>query len=100
MIKVYGASTCRFTRDLRLNLDNYHIPYEFCDINSSLSALKEFVLLRDKADCFKRQKEIGGIGIPVIVDGDIITNKWTTYLNKLGIEKILSSTEECVDKNC
>lgn len=100
MIKVYGASTCRFTRDLILNLDTYHIPYEFCDINSSLRALKEFVLLRDKADCFKRQKEIGGIGIPVIVDGDIITNKWTTYLNKLGIEKILSSTEECVDKNC
>ncbi len=100
MIKVYGANTCRFTRDLRMNLDHYNIPYEYCDINSSLKVLKEFVLLRDKADCFSRQKESGGIGIPVIVDGDIITNKWTKYLTELGVEKILSTTEECVDKNC
>lgn len=100
MIKVYGANTCRFTRDLKMNLDYYNIPYEYYDINSSLKTLKEFVLLRDKADCFERQKEIGGIGIPVIVDGDIVTNKWTKYLANLGIEKILSTTEECVDKNC
>ena len=100
MIKVYGSTLCRYTRDLRLNLDKYNIEYEFHDINSSLQELKDFMHIRDKYSIFDRQKEVGGIGIPVIIDGDIVTNRWVKYLESKGITKVLSYFEECVDKNC
>lgn len=100
MIKVYGATTCKYTRMLLNNLDIHKIEYDFIDINASLANLKEFVLIRDKASCFNMQRQVGGIGIPLIVDGSLITNKWTKYLENIGINKIISDSEECLDKNC
>jgi len=100
MIKIYGSHFCSQTRECRYNFDRFKIAYEFHDISGSLKELKEFLKYRDTNSCFHRVKEVGGIGIPLIVDDEVITLNWSKFLIEKGFKDIKSYNEECIDENC
>ncbi len=102
MIKVYGSDMCSKTRDFKYNLEENHIPYEYIDINASLSNMVEFLNIRDHSNKYNLMKEVGGIGIPTIMleNGNIIL-RWDNYLRDQGID-VKYSRKICIDdsKNC
>jgi glutaredoxin-related protein len=88
MLKVYGSSMCPDCRNCKNNFDKLGIEYEYIDINESLRNLKDFLILRDKEECFVRLKNINDIGIPALVDDDKVFTDWETYLKELGFTNI------------
>jgi glutaredoxin-related protein len=84
MLKVYGSPMCPDCRNCKINFDKYGVEYEYIDINASLKNLKEFLILRDREECFVRLKKIHDIGIPAIMDGHRVFTAWETYLKELG----------------
>jgi len=72
-MKYYGSHNCPDCVNFRSYLDLNDIPYEFIDINRNMANLKEFLRLRDTDPVFEAVKENGSVGIPAIIDGDLIT---------------------------
>lgn len=71
-IKVYTMETCPDCIEAKHKLLDDQ-DYKFIDIGKDVKNLKEFLLLRDNRDEFKKIKEKGSIGIPcfVYLDGSI-----------------------------
>lgn len=84
MLKVYGSSMCPDCRNCKLNFDKFGIEYEYIDINASIRNLKDFLILRDKEECFVRLKAVHDVGIPALVDEEKVFTDWETYLKEQG----------------
>ncbi len=86
MLKVYGSPLCPDCRNCTANFDLNHIPYEYIDIMGSLSALKDFLRMRDAYPVFDHLKAVNDIGIPAIEmeDGTVFTD-WEGYLSQRGL---------------
>lgn len=81
MLKIYGSMLCKDCVQCRKDLDAAGVAYEYTDFAENLSALKEFLAIRDTNPLFEDVKKAGGIGIPCIVleDGSI-TLSWEAYM--------------------
>lgn len=84
MYKIYGSNMCPDCIEAKRNFDKYNIEYEFIDITSSLSNLKEFLKLRDSTSFYDKAKAKGLIGIPTVVKED---GTLTYYYEKIVEEK-------------
>lgn len=65
-MKVYGSHLCEDTQKALKELKDV----EFRNISEDLSALKEFLAIRDNSPLYDEVKKNGGIGIPVFVLDD------------------------------
>lgn len=65
-MKVYGSHLCEDTQKALKELKDV----EFRNISEDLSALKEFLVIRDNSPLYDEVKKNGGIGIPVFVLDD------------------------------
>ena len=65
-MKVYGSHLCEDTQKALKELKGV----EFRNISEDLSALKEFLAIRDNNPLYDDVKKNGGIGIPVFVLDD------------------------------
>ncbi len=88
MIKVYGSKLCPDCESLKMNLDHYHIEYEYLDVCENLKYLKEFLSIRDSSPLYDEVKKNNSIGIPTIIDGDKIYLDWEAYLSNKGYQAI------------
>ncbi len=69
-MKVYGADICIDCRNFKHINKLRDLNLEYTNITADTTALKEFLMLRDKNDVFKECRENGGIGIPCFVSDD------------------------------
>lgn len=105
MLKIYGSKNCPDCVNLKRNLDEYHIEYEFIEVLDSLKNLKAFLILRDTHhEVFDRLIAIHDIGLPCCVDekGNVFTD-WETYLKNKGykiLEEEVKSTCSISGKGC
>ncbi len=76
MIKIYGMETCPQCSCVHEQIKGKENEYEFIDIGSHVSKLKEFLKIRDNDHIFDEIKVNGKIGIPCFVfeDGSISLN--------------------------
>jgi glutaredoxin-related protein len=76
LIKVYGTKLCPDCRNAIAQFDKAGVAYQFFDICTDLSYLKEFLSIRDHSRLFDQVKKNKSIGIPCIVleDGTITLN--------------------------
>ena len=95
MIKYYGSHNCPDCVSFRSYLDLNNIPYEFVDINRNMPNLKEFLRLRDTDPVFDSVKANGSVGIPAIVDNDLVTTDWEGWLKEKGIEVTKKTKTVC-----
>lgn len=65
-MKVYGSHLCEDTQKALKELKDV----DFRNISEDLSALKEFLAIRDNNPLYDEVKKNGGIGIPVFVLDD------------------------------
>lgn len=81
MLKIYGSMLCADCVECKEQLTAANVEFEFHDFADELSALKEFLVLRDSQTVFESVKEAGKIGIPCIVteDGKIVLD-WNEFL--------------------
>lgn len=70
MLKIYGSMLCPDCVQIRKDLDEAGIAYEYKDFGEDLVNLKEFLALRDSHAVFVEVKEAGRIGIPCVVKED------------------------------
>ena len=85
MLKIYGSPMCSDCVNAKLNFDKFGIEYEYINIMESLKNLKKFLYYRDNyPEVFNRLIKIGDIGIPCIVDNDLVFTDWETYLKNMG----------------
>lgn len=83
MLKIYGSMLCKDCVECKEQLVAANVDFEFHDFAEELSALKEFLVLRDSESIFEPVKEAGKIGIPCIVGEDgKITLDWDEFLPK------------------
>ncbi|MGN0478330.1 MAG: glutaredoxin [Hominenteromicrobium sp.] len=81
-MKIYGSMLCKDCVECREALDRAGTAYTFLSITEDLSALKEFLRLRDESPLFAAVKAGGGIGIPcVILDDGSATLDWESLLS-------------------
>ena len=81
MLKIYGSMLCKDCVQCRADLDAAGVAYEYLDFADSLSALKEFLAIRDSSHLFDEVRKAGGIGIPCLLREDgSITLDWTEYM--------------------
>ena len=81
MLKIYGSMLCKDCVQCRKDLDAAGVAYEYNDFADNLSALKEFLGIRDGNALFDEVRRAGGIGIPCIVREDgSITLSWDAYM--------------------
>lgn len=69
-VKIYGTMQCPDCVQIRKDLDERRISYEFLDISENLLYLKEFLGIRDREPLFEPVKAQGKIGVPCIVHDD------------------------------
>ena len=69
-MKVYGSDICIDCRNFKHINKLRDLNLEYTNITADTTALREFVMLRDKNDIFKDCRENGGIGIPCFVSDD------------------------------
>lgn len=81
MFNIYGSMLCKDCVECRTQFDAQGIPYEFHDFGEELTALKEFLALRDREEIFDTVREAGKIGIPCLVceDGRVSLD-WEEFL--------------------
>ena len=81
MLKIYGSMMCPDCVQIKKDLDNAGVEYEYKDFADSLLNLKEFLAIRDTNAIFAEVKEGGKIGIPCIVREDgSITLDWEEFM--------------------
>lgn len=83
MLKIYGSLLCPDCVRCCEELDRAGITYSYCDFATDLSALKEFLTIRDSNALFEVVKQEGKIGIPCIVtaDGTVLLS-WDQYVSQ------------------
>ena len=67
MIRFYGSPHCPDCMEAKRQLTERGITFSFTDITGSMTALKEFLRLRDQEAFFERVREKGLVGIPCFV---------------------------------
>lgn len=81
MLKIYGTRLCPDCVECLAAFDKAGISYTFCEFESDLSFLREFLKLRDESSLFEPVREAGGIGIPCILRADgTVTLDWQSLL--------------------
>ena len=81
MLKIYGSMMCPDCVQIKKDLDNAGVEYEYKDFADSLLNLKEFLAIRDTNAIFAEVKEGGKIGIPCIVREDgTVTLDWEEFM--------------------
>ena len=81
MLKIYGSMMCPDCVQIKKDLDNAGVSYEYKDFADGLLHLKEFLILRDSEPAFAEVKAGGKIGIPCIVREDgSVTLSWEEYM--------------------
>lgn len=66
-ITIYGTDQCPMCVELKKNLKNKNIEFEYIDILESMSNLKEFLTFRDNSEFFDDYKTNGKLGVPLTV---------------------------------
>ena len=81
MLTIYGSMLCKDCVECRTQFDANGVSYVFHDFGEELSALKEFLVLRDREEIFDTVREAGKIGIPCLVceDGSVSLD-WEEFL--------------------
>lgn len=71
-LKVYGADICRDCMAMKKIFADKAVRYEYIDFISDTDNMREFFGIRDHAAIYEdvRNREGGGIGIPLFVKGD------------------------------
>ncbi|MBQ3437247.1 MAG: glutaredoxin [Fusobacterium sp.] len=84
MIKFYGTDLCPDCVEAKEYLKNLGLEYEFIDITSDISKLKEFLTFRDTRAEFKKYKEQGFVCVPALLmeDGNFIVEEDVFNLEK------------------
>lgn len=69
MLKVYGADICRDCMAMKKIFADKKIEYKYNNIIYNTDNMREFLMIRDHAAIYEevRNKEGGGIGIPLFV---------------------------------
>lgn len=81
MLKVYGSLLCPDCVSCKTSFENRGIPFEYHDFAVELTALKEFLALRDRDPAFDEAKEAGRIGIPCVVREDgAVSLDWESFM--------------------
>ena len=81
MLKIYGSMMCPDCVQIKKDLDNAGVAYEYKDFADSLLNLKEFLAIRDTNAILAEVKEGGKIGIPCIVREDgSVTLDWEEFM--------------------
>ena len=81
MLRIYGSMMCPDCVQIKKDLDNAGVEYEYKDFADSLLNLKEFLAIRDTNAIFAEVKEGGKIGIPCIVREDgTVTLDWEEFM--------------------
>ena len=81
MLKIYGSMMCPDCVQIKKDLDNAGVCYEYLDFADSLKNLKEFLSLRETQEVFIPVREAGKIGIPCIVDEEgKVSLTWEEYM--------------------
>ena len=70
MLQIYGTMQCPDCVQLRKQLDEKKVSYDYRDISENLLYLKEFLAIRDREPVFATVKEQGRIGVPCILHED------------------------------
>ena len=77
MLKIYGSMLCPDCVQIRKDLDQAGVEYDYRDFSENLLNLKEFLALRDSLPVFEEVRREGRIGIPCIVKEDgSVTLEW------------------------
>ena len=81
MLRIYGSMMCPDCVQIKKDLDNAGVEYEYKDFADSLLNLKEYLAIRDTNAIFAEVKEGGKIGIPCIVREDgTVTLDWEEFM--------------------
>lgn len=70
MLKVYGSRLCKDCVACKAVFEEQGVAFEYHDFGEELSALKEFLKIRDASPLFDEIKNEGRIGIPCIIRED------------------------------
>ena len=85
MITVYGSALCPDCQEMKAAFDAEGVSYEYRDISADLRHLKAFLALRDSNEKFKKAKEKGLIGIPIVKqNGGEWTFHWRDFVKNAG----------------
>ena len=101
MITIYGSPLCKDCVALKTSLDLSDVEYEYIDITSSMKNLKSFLLIRDNNKLFDQIKKENKVGIPTIIEDDVITLDYKDWLIKHNL-KVVETINTCSldGKNC
>ncbi|MCI6151726.1 glutaredoxin [Fusobacterium perfoetens] len=66
-VTVIGSHLCEDTRNALEVLKSKGVEIEFFNISESLDSLKKYLSYRETEDMYKKVRENGGIGIPLLI---------------------------------
>ncbi|MGX7091395.1 hypothetical protein [Hutsoniella sourekii] len=81
--KFYFSDKCPDTPEFQKALNSFGIDYQAVNITDSMANLKEFLSLRDQREEFDSAKELGRVGIPVLLTSSDLLLFDTTDLERL-----------------
>ncbi|MGX7106666.1 hypothetical protein ACWOBE_02590 [Hutsoniella sourekii] len=81
--KFYYSDKCPDTPEFQKALNSFEIDYQAVNITDSMANLKEFLSLRDQREEFDSVKELGRVGIPVLLTSSDLLLFDTTDLERL-----------------
>lgn len=82
MLKIYGSLLCKDCVACKAAFEEKGIAFEFHDFREELSALKEFLKIRDSSPLFDEIKKEGRIGIPCIIREDgSVSLSWEEFVS-------------------
>lgn len=96
MLMVYGADICRDCMAMKKIFADKEIEYKYIDITFNTDNMRGFLAIRDHADIYEevRNKECGGIGIPLFVKDERMTFDINEALAWEGKEPVETSEYE------
>ncbi|MCI8725475.1 MAG: hypothetical protein HFG66_04980 [Hungatella sp.] len=96
MLKVYGADICRDCMAMKKIFADKEVEYEYMDFILNTANMREFFAIRDHAAIYEdvRNREGGGIGIPLFVKGDRMSFDINEALRWEGKEPVEASEYE------
>lgn len=100
MLKVYGADICRDCMAMKKIFADMGIEYEYIDFIFNTANMREFFAIRDHAAIYEdvRNREGGGIGIPLFVKEDKLSFDINEALMWEGKEPVEASRYEQIAK--
>lgn len=101
MITVYGTPLCKDCLAMKIIFEQLNVEYEYINVTGQISALREFLQMREEEPVFTEMKKNGGIGIPFFVKDDKKSFDINEALSWEGIAPVAEDelnriTEECI----